>query len=362
MSILSFELEFTRSVTSEYGRGTANTRYGDNTMSEVMYAGIDVSKDTLVVATIDCQNTPTKAVSFANNARGYSKLFRYLCNLGSAWHICLEPTSNDHLDVARRLHGKAWATVSVVNPKAVRDFAKSMFTRAKTDAIDAQVLATFAQRMEPAAWIPPTRIQMELRAISRLIDTYVKHQTAIKNRIHANKKAESPAIVASELKADLRNVKAKIIRLRKAANVMIKTDREMTRCYRLLVSIKGVADASAIRLTAELGVLPDHLTKAQWVAAAGLDPTPFESGTSVKGRRRISKKGNKYLRTALNCPALVATQRCPEVTAFYEKLQARGCAKMAALCAVMRKLLQAIWGMFNSNTPWNPKLFCQNTP
>ena len=214
-------------------------------MSEVMYAGIDVSKDTLVVATIDHQNNPTKALDFANNARGYGKLFRHLHKLGSAWQVCLEPTSNYHLEVARLMHGKAWITVSVVNPKVVRDFAKSLSVRAKTDAKDAQVLATFAQRMQPAEWIPPTRNQMELRAISRLIDSYVKRQTAIKNRIYANKKAESPAIVASELKADLRNVKAKVIRLRKAANVMIKADKEMTRCYRLLISIKGVADASA---------------------------------------------------------------------------------------------------------------------
>lgn len=330
-------------------------------MSEVMFAGIDLSAKTLAVATIDSRNNLTKAVNFANNASGFSKLFRYLQKLGKNWKVCLEPTSNYHLAVARRLHKTAWITVSVVNPKAVHDFAGSMFTRAKTDAKDAQLLAIFALRMAPAAWEPPTVAQMELRAISRHIDNLVKRQTAIKNRIHANKKAEAPAIVGPELRAELRSVQARIIRLRKAALVLIKADNVMARHRVQLNSIVGVADASAIRFIAELGVLPKHLTKRQWVAAAGLDLVVRESGTSLKGKRRISKKGNKHLRSALNIPAVVAARYCPEVKAYYEKLQARGLVKVSALCAVMRKLLQAIWGMFRSDTLFNPKLFCQDT-
>ncbi len=331
-------------------------------MSEVMYAGIDVSAKTLALATIDSQNNPTKAVSFTNNASGYSKLLRYLHKLGQAWHVCLEPTSKDHLALARRLHKASWTTVSVLNPKSVRDFAGSLSFRAKTDAKDAQLLAIFAQRMTPAAWEPPTKAQMELREISRLVDNLTKRKTAIKNRIYANRKAESPAIVGTELRAELRSVEARIARLRKAAVVLIKADQQMARHYKQLNSIKGVAMASAIRLVAELEVLPDDLDKGQWVAAGGLDPLPYESGTSVKGKRRISKKGNKHLRTALNIPALVAAQHCPEVKAYYEMLQARGLCKMSALCAVMRKLLQAIWGMYRSNTLWNPKLFYQDAP
>ena len=192
--------------------------------------------------------------------------------------------------------------------------------------------------------------------------TNIRCQTAIKNRIYANRKAEAPAIVGTELRSELRSVQKRIARLRKAALVLIKADKVMARHRVQLNSILGVADASAIRFVAELDVLPDGLTKGQWVASAGLDPVPYESGTSVKAKRRISKKGNKHLRTALNIPALVAAQHCPEVKAYYEKLQARGLCKMSALCAVMRKLLQAIWGMYRSNTLWNPKLFYQDAP
>lgn len=294
-------------------------------------------------------------------ANGYSKLLRYLHKLGQTWQVCLEPTSKDHLALARRLHKTSWTTVSVVNPKSVRDFAGSLSFRAKTDAKDAQLLAIFAQRMTPATWEPPTVAQMELRELSRYIDNLIKRQTAIKNRIYANRKAEAPAIVGTELRAELRSVEKRIARLRKAAVVLIKADQEMAWHYKQLNSITGIAMASAIRLVAELGVLPDGLKKGQWVAAGGLDLVVKESGTSLKGKRRISKKGNKHLRSALNIPALVATRYCPEVKAYYEKLQARGLCKMSALCAVMRKLLQAIWGMYNSGTLWNPKLFCQDT-
>ena len=95
--------------------------------------------------------------------------------------------------------------------------------------------------------------------------------------------------------------------------------------------------------------LPKDMTSSQWVAHTGLDPVPKESGDPKrqKKHRQISKRGNKYLRTALFMPALVAIQHCPNVN--YEHLVARGKAKMQAIVAVMRKLLIAIWGMFKNN-------------
>ena len=107
----------------------------------------------------------------------------------------------------------------------------------------------------------------------------------------------------------------------------------------------GIAEASAMRLLGELLVLPDDLAAPQWVAHAGLDPRPYDSGTSVHRPRRIRKVGNRHLRAALYMPALVAIQHEPNVKAFYDKLLAAGKKPMQAVVAVMRKLLHAIWGM-----------------
>jgi transposase len=124
-----------------------------------------------------------------------------------------------------------------------------------------------------------------------------------------------------------------------------------------LVSAKGIGDASAMRILAELLVLPGDLSAPQWVAHAGLDPRPYESGTSVHRPRRISKVGNRHLRAALYMPALVAIQHNPNVKAFYNKLVAAGKKPMQAVVAVMRKLLHAIWGMLKHNEDFDGNKF-----
>jgi transposase len=112
-----------------------------------------------------------------------------------------------------------------------------------------------------------------------------------------------------------------------------------------------------MRLLAELLVLPDDLAAPQWVAHAGLDPRPYESGTSVHRPRRISKVGNRHLRAALYMPALVAIQHEPNVKAFYNKLVTAGKKPMQAVVAVMRKLLHAIWGMLKHDQDFDGNKF-----
>ena len=112
-----------------------------------------------------------------------------------------------------------------------------------------------------------------------------------------------------------------------------------------------------MRLLGELLVLPDDLTAPQWVAHAGLDPRPYESGTSIHRPRRISKVGNRHLRAALYMPALVAIQHEPNVKAFYSKLVSAGKKPMQAVVAVMRKLLHAIWGMLKHDQNFDGNKF-----
>ncbi len=329
-------------------------------MSFAAFSGIDVGLDSLVLITTDADLAPGKPLTFANDKLGRNKLVRHLLKLAQPVHVCLEPTSNYHLELALLLHATDAIKLSVVNPRAVRDFARSKMQRAKTDACDAQVLSWYAAAHQPHAWQPPRQIDLELRTISRRLDDLTARLTAVKNRLHSARHGRAPACVLDDLRSERRAIDGRLKKLRQAALGLIRTDTRMSRRLEQLLSTKGIGEVSGIRLLAEVGTLPDGLGKNQWVAGAGLDPEPHESGKSVKGRRRISKQGNKHLRRALNMPALVATKHCPEVREYYEKLQRRGVVKMAALCAVMRKLLQAIWGMFNSDTLFNPSLFCQS--
>lgn len=124
-----------------------------------------------------------------------------------------------------------------------------------------------------------------------------------------------------------------------------------------LISIKGIARASAVQILGEISVLPPDMTVRQWVAHTGLDPRAFESGESVSKPARISRVGNEYLRSALFMPALVAVRYEPRVKAYYEALIARGKKPKQAVVAVMRRLLHSIYGMFKHGCDFDGELF-----
>ena len=146
--------------------------------------------------------------------------------------------------------------------------------------------------------------------------------------------------------------------LEQEALSLIKSNEETKQYFELLISVKGIANTSAIQLLGELLVLPPDMTKRQWVAYAGLNPKKHQSGTSINKKTHISKSGNRYLRKALYMPALSAVNNDKRVRGFYMHLQVdNGLLKMQALCAVMRKLLHAIWGMFNTKQPYDNTRF-----
>jgi transposase len=331
------------------------------TMPTALHCGIDVSLATLTVALIADDDPQPQLKEFANTPAGHRRLLRWLAQCGATVHACLEPTSSYHLALCRALQQAAHCTVAVVNPRALRHFALGRLQRAKTDRCDALVLAQYGKVLAPPCWQPPRAVELELRSIARHLASLSKRRTALKNQLHSARHAQAARVVLGDLRAELRALEARQAKLQQAALALVAADRLLSRRYELLLSVKGIGAVTALRLLAELSPLPRELAKNQWVAAAGLDPMPRESGASLKGRRRLSKQGNAHLRRALFIPALVAVRYCGPVREYYEKLQRRTASKLAALCAVMRKLLQAIWGMFQTNTPFNASQFCQPT-
>ena len=137
---------------------------------------------------------------------------------------------------------------------------------------------------------------------------------------------------------------------------LVEEEDRLTRRLEQLRSIKGIAKKSGPRILAELASLPEDMTARQWVAYAGLDPKPYESGSLVKPRR-ISKQGNRYLRDSMYLPSLSASHTDEHVSAYYQALIKRGKKPKQAIVAVMRKLLLAIWGMFKSGEDWDGEKF-----
>jgi transposase len=238
----------------------------------------------------------------------------------------------------------------VVNPKASKNFSGALMTRSKTDSVDAAVLALYAEKMEFVPWQMPDIKVLELRAFSRKIAAIVKLKTRTKNQLHALEASASvPAVILEETQNSIDYMESQIDRLKKHALALIKSDEKLTQCLDIIVSVKGIAETSAIQLLGELLILPKDMNNRQWVAFAGLDPRHFQSGKSVSKKPRISKAGNAYLRQALYMPALSATRHDKYVNAYYNHLiENQGLKKMQALCAVMRKMLHAIHAMLKN--------------
>jgi transposase len=330
-------------------------------MKQVNQVGVDVDSEALVCM-VKREGQPLPLARFANTAAGHQKFIRWATKGGRPARVCLEATGIYSLEFALALHHAKNVEVMVVNPRAIKDFTRACMQRAKTDAVDAGGILEYLERMPFTAWQPPAPEILELQAINRRIVQLNTELTREKNRRHAAEFGGASAdTVAHDIEVNIRHLERRIERMHDSGLQLVRGVPALATKLAHLVSTKGIGEASAMRLLAELLVLPDDLAAPQWVAHAGLDPRPYESGTSVHRPRRISKVGNRHLRAALYMPALVAIQHEPNVKAFYDKLIAVGKKPMQAVVAVMRKLLHAIWGMLKHDEDFDGNKFFKLT-
>lgn len=323
--------------------------------------GIDVSNDTFNATRAHAGQVRRR--QFANSAAGHRQVIRWaLCGAEGA-RVCLEATGIYHLQLALALYHHPAIELMVVNPRAARRFAEAHMVRAKTDAIDADGLLLFVQRMPFRPWQAPRDTVLRLQSLAHRVTQLDKELTRERSRLHAARKAGPHTRPAQrDIQAHIQHLRRRKDAMQKQAEAVIQDDPALADDARLIDTIPGFAHRSVTRLLAELAPLPGDMQAPQWVAQAGMDPRPGESGTSVRAARQISKQGNARLRAALFMPAMVAIQHDPNVAAFYAHLLARGKSKMTAMTAVMRKLLVAIWGMLQHREEWNGDKFYQLHP
>ncbi len=318
--------------------------------------GLDIGAD-VITALLKRDGKLGSVVEFDNTPEGHRKIVKWVTKKGCQARVCLEATGVYHLDLALTLNAQKQIEVMVVNPLAMRRYAQAQMRRAKTDRVDPQVILDYLERMPFRVWEPPRRQLFELRALARRMYQLTRDADREKNRRHASVRVRShDAVIGNDIDVNVRHLKRRIQRLQVRAEEVVQSDVELTERFDRLMSVKGIAEVSAIRILAELMFLPEDMRSNQWVAYVGLDPVPNESGKMIR-TRRISKKGNKYLRAVLYMPALVAIKYSANVKAFYEKLLLRGKAKLQGIVAVMRKLLVAIWGMFKNRQNFDEEKF-----
>lgn len=326
-----------------------------------VYVGLDISAYAVDMVSRRGEKG-TKPKEYKQTPEGHKALVSELKKLKPAL-IVMEATGIYYFDLAVALV-EANLPVAVINPKSFRHFAELKLQTSKTDGIDADLLAEYGQRMTPRLWIAPDQQHQALRSIGRQINRLVGCRAQAKNRLHALKATRStPKLLVEDEQEGIDLLERRIDRLREAALDLLAEAPELRNQYESLLAAKGVGEASAISLLAELCVLPRHLKSSQVSRHAGLDVRQHQSGSSVDRPSRISKAGNVYLRAALYMPALSAVQHDPNAKAFYEALVARGKKKIQALVAVMRKYLTGLWACLKTGTPFDSsRLFQTGLP
>jgi transposase len=305
-----------------------------------VYVGIDVAKATLDVAVHPTADRWTAA----HTEREVAGLVTRLTALHPAL-VVLEATGGLEGPLAGAL-ATAGLPVVVVNPRHVRDFAKATGTLAKTDALDAAVLAHFAAAVRPTPRPLPDAATQTLAALVTRRRQLVEMLTAERNRL-----GSAPRTLRAEIQAHITWLQRRLGRLDDDLNQAIRTSPVWRVQDDLLQSVPGVGPVLSATLLASLPEL-GRLDRKAIAALVGVAPLNRDSGT-LRGRRMVWG-GRAAVRAVLYMGTLVAVRHNPVLRAFYQRLRAAGKLPKVALTACMRKLLTILNAMLKHQRPWNP--------
>lgn len=303
------------------------------------FAGIDVSKDGLDAA-VSSSGTVRR---FPNSQEGVDQLIAFLGEQPPALAV-LEATGGYEMVAALAL-SVAGIPVAIVNPRQVRDFAKATGVLAKTDAIDARVLASFAERVRSEPRLLADEQQRDFAELAARRRQLVGLLVAENNRL-ASARAE---VVRKSIKAHVVFLEKQLGRVEEEIGSAIRDSPLWREKDELLQSVPGVGPAVSRTLLAELPEL-GSLGRGEIAALAGLAPYNNDSGR-FRGRKTI-RGGRAPVRSALYMAALVASRYNATFREFYQRLLERGKAKKLALAAVARKLLVTLNAILRDKTPW----------
>lgn len=317
---------------------------------ESQWVGIDVSQ-----AKLDIALRPSNVTGqVSNQESGWIELVKQF-KVQKIELIVIESTGGMERGVVQKLQKEGF-NVAVINPKRARDFAKASGRLAKTDRIDAEVLAHFGQALQP---VPKSLASESEEALSDLVNRrgqLVEMLNSEQKRLHSVRNSSAKADIQTHiewLKQRMKGMDEQIDQLRQESE-------EWNQQYKLLTSVPGVGRVTAVTL---LSMLPElgELSLKKLSSLVGIAPMNCDSG-KMRGKRRIIG-GRAMVRSALYMSALVAVQHNPVIRDFYQRLLRVGKAKKVALIACAHKLLGFLHAIVKNQTPWlNPGDIAVTTP
>jgi transposase len=313
--------------------------------------GIDVAK-----AKLDCAlRLPAGKLRHKvveNSPSGFQALSTWLAKQeAETVHACMEATGTYWEAVAEYLAAIEGITVSVINPAQIKAFGASRMVRTKTDKADAKLIAEFCFERQPEPWQAPAPAEQILRALVLRLEALQAMRTQESNRLDVARPALKDSIARH-----IEWIDGEIAQIIQAIRDHIDNDPALRDKQRLLDSVPGLGERTIAALLAFYATPGRFGNARQAVAFAGLDPRQCESGSSVKGKPRMSKIGHAFLRKALYMPAMVTLYRTGWGKQFRRRLATAGKPPMLIIGAMMRKLVHVAFGVLKSGKPFDPAL------
>ena len=305
--------------------------------------GVDISKDVF-----DIIDTQGNYYQFTNNTKGH-KSFTKVIDKNSL--IVMEATGYYHHCLAEFLYHYNYV-VSVVNPLSVKRFIQMKLSKIKTDKSDAKAICEYACFNEVPLYASKGKNQYECLQMLRLLDVYTKQSTALKNKIHGENTLGVPSkLVLKSLQKSLKFLRKEMQILEDKLLELVKQTQQKE--LALLKTIPGMGTKTALLLLVLTNGFNRFENAKQLCSFAGITPTIRQSGSSVKGRSRISKMGNQKLRNLLFLCSFSACKHNKACAALYERIVDKGKSKKLALIAVSNKLLKQSFAIAKSGLPYD---------
>jgi len=304
--------------------------------------GIDISKDSF-----DVWSSELGHKKFSNNLCGFKDFKKELSK--SSWCV-MEYTGCYYQQLAMFLYQKG-ISLSVINPLVIKRFIQMKFQHNKTDKSDARLIAQYGSEQKLNPWIPNPEYIEKCKDLHNTVAMYFKQSTALKNKVHSFESRNCPRIILQSLKRQLTHFQNEIKKLEGEIEHLIK-EYEPGMLSNLL-SIPGIGKKTAMVLISSSNAFRSFENFKQLSAFYGLSPCEHTSGVSVRGRSRITKKGNPYIRKHLFMCSFTACEHNQACKALYNRIVNKGKSKKLALIAVCNKLLKQSFAIAKSGVPYN---------
>ena len=321
--------------------------------------GIDISKDNFAVRL--CHKAANDELSFSkskkfdNNKKGFNQLTRWAAKESAKdtpTVFLMEATGVYHEKLAFHLNGIG-KTVHVVLPNTSKNFFRSLNIKTKTDDLDARVLSQFGVERSHMEWHPAKQIFRSMRDLSRYRIQLQEQKTALANIAHSKEYSHniSKDIIKSNKKL-IAILDKEIDKIKSKLEALVKTDKEVSERLQKVCTTKGIAIQTAAGLVAETDGFSNFNSAKQLTSYAGYDVMHNESGTSVKGKTYISKRGNRFIRHLMYHSAMSASVYIPEFKSLRDRVFSKTGIPMKGQVAVQRKLLILVYTLWKNDAEY----------